>query len=225
MKTGKAVKKHREHRAVPHNKIAKMWYEGKTYLQIGKAIDRLAEKGDLTKPVRAIISRMLNEGWTDENGKTIVLKPREGMRAIGVGVNAPGNGKVKATGSAKKTVARGRKAGSNGPAVVIAMHASNKFVRLEVGKAKALPKTTDILPSLIDVVQKAGYTVTQNVPAEAAPVSEETAANLKTIEDAAGSTTPPVNDPVPEKETPGPVSPEPEVPLTPTIPVETEKAA
>lgn len=217
----KAAKKHREHRAVPHNKIAKMWYEGKSYLQIGKAIDRLAPKGDLTKPVRAIVSRMLNEGWTDEDGKTVVLKPRQGMRAIGVGVDAPGNGKTKSTG-AKKTAVRGRKAGSNGPAVVIAMHGSNKFVRLEVGKAKALPKTADILPSLIDVVQKAGYTVTQNAPAEAAPVSEETAANLKSIEDAAGTGGTATNETEKPAETPGPISTEPEVPLTPATPVATE---
>lgn len=212
----KAAKKHREHRAVPHNKIAKMWYEGKTYLQIGKAIDRLAPKGDLTKPVRAIISRMLNQGWDDE-GKNVILKPREGMRAIGVGKTAPGNGtaaKKTVTPAAKKTVTRGRKPGSNGPAVVIALVGAGKFVRMEVGKAKALPKTSAILPSLIAVVQKAGYTVTQNQPE---PASGD-ATILNNIEQASENApeTAPAPETEPQKETPIEVPATEAVPETPT---------
>lgn len=211
----KTAKKHREHRSVPHNKIAKMWYEGKSYLQIGKAIDRLAPNGDVTKPVRAIISRMLNQGWADENGKIVVLKPREGMRAIGVGLNAP---KSKTTVKPAK-VAKAAKVNSKGPAVLIALAGQGKFVRMEVGKSKALPKTELILPSLIAIVEKSGYTVSQNA---SEPVEPE-----KTAEPGTETPNPASTDSAPQTET-APDSPATDTPITevpPTTGTEEQPAA
>lgn len=219
-------KQHREYRAVPYLKVAKMWYEGKSYLQIGKAIDRLAPEGDVTKPVRAIVSRMAGVGYPDENGNIIKLKPREGMRAIGFGKKAPGNGKTKAT---AKPAAKSRKAGSTGPAVLIALHSSGKFVRLEVGKAKALPKVESVLPSMIEVVEKAGYTVTHNTVAQieeaavAAPAPTPEATTQAGSADPANTTEVTVTEPTPT-EAPTTAAPV-ETPAPQADPVENGQAA
>jgi hypothetical protein len=78
---------------INYTKLATMWEQGKSYEEMGKALGMKGhEKNDLWKPVRAAISNMLRgkaTAWKDGNGKVKTLKPREGMRAIGVGKKAP----------------------------------------------------------------------------------------------------------------------------------------
>ena len=76
----------KQRRAVPYEKLAQMWKEGKSYEEMARAVKRYhATAADPTKHMRAIVSGMLTRGYTNQNGRTVVLKPRKGMRAIGVG--------------------------------------------------------------------------------------------------------------------------------------------
>ncbi len=76
-------------KAINYAKLAQMWQAGKSYEDMGKALNMKGkEKADCWKPVRACISNMLNgkaSAWKDKSGKVLKLAPREGMRAIGVG--------------------------------------------------------------------------------------------------------------------------------------------
>jgi hypothetical protein len=76
-------------KAVPYGQIATMWKQGKSYEEIAKATRRFAaKKDDPTKPVRAIVSIMLNKGYKDANGRHHVLPVREQMRNQGVNAKA-----------------------------------------------------------------------------------------------------------------------------------------
>jgi len=76
-------------KAINYAKLAQMWEQGKSYEQMGQALGMKGNgKDDPWKPVRAAVSNMLRgkaTAWKDGNSKVRTLKPRDGMRAIGVG--------------------------------------------------------------------------------------------------------------------------------------------
>lgn len=78
---------------INYDKAAKLWEQGKTYEQMAAALGvRGKERKDPFKPMRAIISNMLNgkaTAWKDWKGNVKTLQPRQGMRAIGKGKKAP----------------------------------------------------------------------------------------------------------------------------------------
>src|SRR5205085_665570 len=84
-----AAKKGSTRKSINYEKLASMWGSGKSYEEMGKALGMKGnEESDLWKPVRAVISNMLNgraTAWKDGNGKVKTLKPRQGMKAIGRG--------------------------------------------------------------------------------------------------------------------------------------------
>jgi hypothetical protein len=67
----------RKNSPIPFAKIAKLHADGKSVIQIAKAINRYNEGSpDATKSVRAILSNMYR-GYKDANGKTVKLRKRE----------------------------------------------------------------------------------------------------------------------------------------------------
>jgi hypothetical protein len=105
MASKKAAKKARK--AINYEKLAQMWAADKTYEEMGKALGMKGnEENDPYKPVRAAISNMLNgkaTAWKDGNGQVKTLKPRKGMKAIGVGKKVKGKAKKAVKKASKKT--------------------------------------------------------------------------------------------------------------------------
>lgn len=169
----------RTYRSIPYHKIEAMWGEGKSYEQIAKSIKRFDEKAaDPTKPTRAIVSRMLNVGWTDDEGKTHTLKAREGMRNIGAGKKAP-----KTKNTAKKAapkVAAKHPGRTKGSPVIVSLAEDGKFVRVKLGGLKGKIDPGAFRTQAIGVLDRLGFAVVAKEPvvpvaaaAEAAPASEE----------------------------------------------------
>lgn len=108
MKTKKAVRSSKKRSPINYARLATMWEQGKTYEQMGTALNMKGnEKADPYKPVRAAISNMLRgvaSAWKDKSGRVCVLKPREGMRAIGVGKKMHRSPKNAKTTTTKKAV-------------------------------------------------------------------------------------------------------------------------
>lgn len=169
----------REKHAIPYPKVARMWDAGKTYEQIAKAIKRYSTKSeDPTKPVRAIISRMLNAGY-DVDGKTVVLKVRDGMRNLGVGKKS--KAKVKAKAKTKAVAKRTRKtakpAVSSKPAVLV-LTVKGKNVLIEAPKRKNIISLEKFLPMVSNELHKSGYAIVQEA-SHTAPASTEPLGDLE----------------------------------------------
>lgn len=194
----------RAHNDIPWNKVRKMWEGGKSYEFMAKAIDRYNPKSDdPTKPMRAIISRGLTVGFKDENGKTVTLKPREGMRAIGVGKTMHKGIKKAAKAVAHKTakvVGKGGRKPVLGKSIAITLTEDGKFLRVELDKPKALVSFDKMLPSIENVLHAKGLQVVPAPQAAVAPAAEPA---------------PVAEAPAPEKTTEPqaqPVAPSPELP-------------
>lgn len=187
----------RAHNDIPWNKIRKMWDNGKSYEFMAKAVDRFDPKSaDPTKPMRAIISRGLTVGFKDETGKVVKLKPREGMRAIGVGKSMHKAIKKAAKVAHKtvKVVGKGGRKPSFGKSIAIALDESGKFVRVELDKPKALVSFDKVLPSIENILHAKGLQVVPVPQATVAPVQESPAPVVEAP--AAEKTTEPQAQPV-----------------------------
>lgn len=156
----KKAKGPRTYRSIPYNKIQEMWNEGKSYEQIAKGIKRFDPQAeDPTKPTRAIVSRMLNEGWTDAEGKKHTLKVRDGMRAIGVGKKSK-PAKVAKT----KPVKAAKPIAAKGGAVVISLTDGGQFVRVKVGKTTGKLPLEAAKPQMVGVLDTMGFAVVSKEP-------------------------------------------------------------
>ena len=157
------------HSKIPYIKIAKMYGDMKSYEFIAKHVGRYNEDSpDPTKTIRAVVSRMLTEGFVNEDGKVVKLKRREGSR--GMGTKVAKKTKVVAT-KAKAVKVVKTVNGKVVKAIAIILTEDGKHVKLTV------PSLTNLIP-IGTFTKKFGQVVLEAAKAseETAPVAEATTA-------------------------------------------------
>ena len=78
----KKAAKTRKHEAIPFERIATLYSDGKSMEQIAKAVSRWnADSPDGSKSLRAIVSNMITKGYRNKEEKLIRLKKRARSKA------------------------------------------------------------------------------------------------------------------------------------------------
>jgi hypothetical protein len=77
--------KARKYRQFPYEKAAKLWGQGKTIAQIGRAIKRVdkdSPTGDLYHSLRNFLYRMYTRGYKNKSGRLVRLPYRVSQRTV-----------------------------------------------------------------------------------------------------------------------------------------------
>jgi hypothetical protein len=178
-KMATATVEKKAHEAIPYIKIAKLYGEGLSYLQIAKKINRYNEGSpDPTKSTRAIVSRMHTDGYLNENNKIVKLKKRPGSRGMGV---TKAVGKVtKAVGKVTKAVGKVTTTKVIGKAIAIMVTGDGKHVKIMVPSLITLvpievfeTKVSKVLDAISDAHIAAENEASEVQPVPTVVVAEE----------------------------------------------------
>ena len=77
----KAKARRAERRPFPYAEVARMWADGKTIAEIGKAIDRIGDGKDPYHSLRVVLTRM-HRGYKDSHGKLVKLPHRVSQKTV-----------------------------------------------------------------------------------------------------------------------------------------------
>ena len=171
-KMATATVEKKAHEAIPYIKIAKLYGEGLSYLQIAKKINRYNEGSpDPTKSTRAIVSRMHTDGYLNENNKIVKLKKRPGSRGMGV---------TKAVGKVTKAVGKVTTTKVIGKAIAIMVTGDGKHVKIMVPSLITLvpievfeTKVSKVLDAISDAHIAAENEASEVQPVPTVVVAEE----------------------------------------------------